>query len=339
MIHFLREGEDDAKRAVQAMRRPALLVDRSGGILAASRSALSAFAIKPGDETAAIGEIIPGIEKAITAITANDPVIFRRDDAPAPDINLCNTHRSSGMDALLLLPVGDHILILADAPAQEDAAASCGMMAAEVLPGVAHEMRNHLTGVKGFAGLLRRRITDDNARRDLARVEEQTDKAVELCSAMRSLAPANPPEALTFDLRVIIEKAIRLRSYILRRKRFELRLENGEESAAVHGHEHLLLHAFLRALDACEKTVPPEVVGEITISLRRSESGACAVFKAGVKDGRACDTGAGFTESLESLRLILTESGGSVALRCAGQTMEFSVELPAAETGSKSESD
>jgi len=95
----------------------------------------------------------------------------------------------------------------------------------EIVAGVAHELNNPLSGVVGYAELLRMRSQDPEQLRDLDRIVDSSLRCQKIVYNLLSFARKHPPEKKYQSLNTCVEKVLDLKSYHLRSSKIEAVLE------------------------------------------------------------------------------------------------------------------
>jgi two-component system nitrogen regulation sensor histidine kinase GlnL len=91
----------------------------------------------------------------------------------------------------------------------EDPAVALPSALSAALKGLAHELRNPLSGLKGAAQLLARRTSDDETSRELTGlIESEVERLAALLDRLLSPAPPKPFEAL--NIHAVLERVLRL---------------------------------------------------------------------------------------------------------------------------------
>ncbi len=95
----------------------------------------------------------------------------------------------------------------------------------EVISGVAHELNNPLSGVMGYAELLRAGNNDPDQIRDLDRIVESAARCQKIVLKLLSFARKHRPEKKYQSLNDCVRKVLDLKSYHLRSSQIETTLE------------------------------------------------------------------------------------------------------------------
>jgi PAS domain S-box-containing protein len=95
----------------------------------------------------------------------------------------------------------------------------------EVVAGVAHELNNPLSGVLGYAELLRNNIDDSDQVRDLDRIVDSATRCQKIVLNLLSFARKHPAEKKYRNLNECVEKVLDLKSYHLRSSQIDTVLD------------------------------------------------------------------------------------------------------------------
>ncbi len=223
----------------------------------------------------------------------------------------------------------------------------------EMSAGLAHELRNPMGVISGYADLLTRRLGDDQVSRDAAKGIRSEIKAVdEIISEFMNFSQPTELNIAEVDMKGLLEEAVKPFMAPSRGVEIELCLENG--LPAVEGDYVLLRQAFANIIKNSMEAMPGG--GRLTVSARHVRVGKGALEEGlTLPAGRyvnvlLSDTGSGIAErdlrriftpffttkesgtglGLALVQKILVYHGGRVAVRSrAGGGTTFSVYLPA----------
>jgi signal transduction histidine kinase len=161
--------------------------------------------------------------------------------------------------------------------------------------GIAHEVKNPLTSIRGYAQMGQRKLPHDHPLGEYFRtIEKETDRSLEILKNLLKFARQETAEMTVIDLNAVVSDTVKLVSHQLMMKEVRLEARLCEESLQVNGNanqvEQVLLNLFINAGDAMEgkgggtisvstdvpdgrnarirvadtgSGIPPEVVGKI----------------------------------------------------------------------------
>jgi PAS domain S-box-containing protein len=92
----------------------------------------------------------------------------------------------------------------------------------ELSAGVAHQLNNPLTSVLGFSQRLLRKVTDQEANRDLKRIYTEAERAAKVVQNLLTFARRREPKKEYFDINNVVQSAMELRAYELKTNNVEV---------------------------------------------------------------------------------------------------------------------
>jgi len=209
----------------------------------------------------------------------------------------------------------------------------------ELSAGIGHEVRNVLTGVRGFAELAGERADDPAAARSLlAVIERETDRALELLEAFLAVGRAAPQPGAV-EVNALLTTAAQLVRHSFLLSRVEIDLDLDEHAGMVLGDAGALRQVVLNLAFNAQQAMPAG--GAVRLSTR-GEGDAIVLRVADDGPGvplelrdrifspffttRRDGTGLGLPVSAA----IVAEHGGVLALESSERGATFAMRLPRA---------
>ena len=211
----------------------------------------------------------------------------------------------------------------------------------QVVAGVAHELNNPLSGVVGYAELLRQEASPSQER-DLERILVSARRCQKIVMNLLSFSRKHPPEKKWNDLNDCLRGLLELKEYQLRSARVEVQLELDphlpQTSFDYHQIEQVVLNLLNNAEQAIQGTGEPGVViartlvrnGRVCLEIEDSGPGVSEEVRDKIFDpffttkGIGEGTGLGLSLSYG----ILQEHGGEILVRNTERGACFEIALP-----------
>jgi two-component system, NtrC family, sensor kinase len=216
----------------------------------------------------------------------------------------------------------------------------------QLVAGVAHELNNPLTTIKGYAQLLPGEGVSPAVAADLKRVEDAADRCRRIVGDLLAFARRYEPERDDTDLNDLLQRTLALRSYELDVRDIKLVWDLDPELPCISVDTHRLQQVILNLVFNAEQAImsKEEPKGVITIRTRHNAEAGWGRFQV-VDDGPGIhpehmerifeaffttkEVGVGTGLGLSISRGIVQDHGGRIrAESTPGAGATFTVELP-----------
>ncbi|MBU1862766.1 MAG: HAMP domain-containing protein, partial [Candidatus Omnitrophica bacterium] len=144
--------------------------------------------------------------------------------------------------------------------------AAIGMVGAEV----AHELKNPLSFILGYAQLMRKRIQNDNYdkekfEKNFASIEKETKRCAGIIADIAHFAKRSTMTFEPVDVREVADSTFAVMKYQLRRWKIETHTDFPQLAATVHGNKDKLQQVFINLIANAHNAMPDG--GAITIGV------------------------------------------------------------------------
>jgi two-component system NtrC family sensor kinase len=139
--------------------------------------------------------------------------------------------------------------------------------------GIAHEVKNPLTSIRGYAQMGQRKIPHDHPLSEYFKtIEKETDRSLEILKNLLKFSRQETAEMMVIDLNAVVADTVKLVSHQLMMKEVRLEPHLFAQSLYVNGNanqiEQVLLNLFINAGDAMEG----KGEGRITVTVDAPEA-------------------------------------------------------------------
>ena len=147
----------------------------------------------------------------------------------------------------------------------------------ELTSAVAHELRNPLTIVGGFANLLLKSNLSDEQREYLNIISSEIKRTESVVDHVLDFSRASKNENRPIELSGLVERSLELLLGRLRQRNVEMSLSLAHDKLMVHGNPDQLSHAVYQILKlVAEDVIPP---GTAEVRTERKDKRACVLVK------------------------------------------------------------
>jgi len=165
----------------------------------------------------------------------------------------------------------------------------------ELAAGVAHELNNPITAIKGFAQLLTaREDLDETTRKDLDTIYRESQRAAKITQNLLSFARRHEPEKHPISINDVIENILEMQEYLMKVNNIELEVELDPDLPKTMADFHQMQQVFVNIINNAEQAmVETHGKGRLLIKTQRSGKMVQIIF---------ADNGPGISE--ENLKRI-----------------------------------
>ena len=266
-------------RLIAAWPEPALVTDRTGGVLVANGAARELLSIPgalgAGTANVALGALVGDDVAHALLAAARDPVerVIGDDAAGGPAGGGRSVLRARAAS------LGDRFVVicLADASGESRLRSHLGLAEklasiGELLSSVAHELNNPLTTVLGYADLLLAENAPNLPRTEIEHIRSEAMRCRRIVGNLLDLARADAVELRPLVLTQVVDKVVEFRTYACNASGIELTAEM-DETPVIFGDFHRLVQAVLNLVTNAEDAVRSRPVPRrITVRTRSAGS-------------------------------------------------------------------
>ncbi|MFO8009459.1 MAG: ATP-binding protein [Dehalococcoidia bacterium] len=215
----------------------------------------------------------------------------------------------------------------------------------QLVSGVAHELNNPLMAISGYTELMLRRVEDETTKRDLERLQEDTNRAIAIIRNLLSFARKQETQKMPVSVNDIIQSVVKLRSYELSLENISMETDLDPDLPEAMGDFQQLQQVFLNLLLNAEHALKDRKKGgklsiktrntdsNITVNLSDNGPGIPPEVQENVFEPffTTKEVGEGTGLGLSICYGIVEEHGGKIYFQStSGEGTVFTVELPVA---------
>ena len=124
--------------------------------------------------------------------------------------------------------------------------------------GIAHEVKNPMTSIRGYAQMGLRKVPEDSPLREyFLTIEKETGRSLEILKNLLKFSRQETAEMSLIDLNTVVTDTVKLVAHQLTMRKVEITTDLNEEPLQVNGNanqvEQVLLNLMMNAGDAMEK--------------------------------------------------------------------------------------
>jgi PAS domain S-box-containing protein len=143
----------------------------------------------------------------------------------------------------------------------------------ELAAGVAHELNNPLTAIRGFAQLLTaRNDLDETLRKDLASIDKESQRAAKITQNLLSFARRHEPEKHPISINDVIENILEMQDHQMKVNNIELEVELDPDLPKTMADFHQMQQVFMNIVNNAEQAML-ETHGKSRLLIKTQRSG------------------------------------------------------------------
>jgi signal transduction histidine kinase len=186
----------------------------------------------------------------------------------------------------------------------------------ELTSSIAHELRNPLTIIGGFANLMLKNNPGDNIRQYLEIIASETRRTEEVLDHVLDFRKASRAERIVLDLSLLVEQNLNAVSGRMRQNGCECHFSRANDKLLVYGNRDQLSHAIFQFLKLIvDETVPPA-----RLRVRTEKHGQEALISIGIEMSE--EQHGRFTAMLKKV-CSKNEASQRLTILVAGETLRY----------------
>ena len=273
----LKQSRDYLQQVIASMANGMISIDSLGRVTAFNDMALDLLGLKETEvKNTDLNSIIDfqssGINETLTegATFVEKEIVYNRGAEKVPlalSVSPILDEKGRSTGAVIIIRDLSEIKRLQEKVRRSERLAAIGELAA----GVAHEVRNPLSSIRGFAQFLRHVLEDKPEEREYAEIMvKEVDRINNVVTNLLSFARPVKPDLVPTDLPKLLDHTVRLVEEDARLRNINIRVStsNGLKKINVDGNQitQVMLNLILNALQAVESG------GNVTIEARMVDS-------------------------------------------------------------------